>query len=128
MVDKYQKGSANIAGAGAGTGLLGLANMIPDQYQVYRNILIYISPTAAVGISFVWMFVSSIVSRKIVNSELNKAICDVRKIRDDVFANVSTTNEHKHKLQENVEKLEKLALEVISDNAEHVRSKLKEIR
>jgi hypothetical protein len=59
--------------------------------------------------------------------EDHKAISDARKIRDDFYANPNASTKHKCKVQENVEKLEKLAMDVISDNAEHVRAKLKEI-
>jgi hypothetical protein len=116
---------AGAAGVGAGTSLLGLANLIPDSYPVTKAILIYISPASVMAISYVWWVVGGVLQEKIRQNQIDRALKDARKIRDVVNANPASSDAHKKRVQDNVEKLEELALAVISDRTEDVRTTLK---
>jgi hypothetical protein len=118
---------AGAAGVGAGTGLLGLANLIPDSYPITKAILIYISPASVMAVSYVWWVLSGIWQEKIRQNQINRALEDARKIRDVVNSNPSSSDAHKQRVQDNVEKLEELALAVISDRTEAVRATLREV-
>ncbi len=112
---------------GGGTGLIGLANLIPDTYPLLKAILIYASPASVVAISYTWLFLSTLLHDQVRKYQIDRGLDEARKIRDAVINNPASSEAHKKKVQENVEKLEELAMAVINDRTEAVRATLKEI-
>ena len=116
---------SSFAGATGGTGLVGLANLITD--PSWRAILLYVSPAATVGISIAWLYTSSIMRNKYRRSQMNKMLAEARAIRDRVLSDGASSDDHKKNVQENVEKLEHLAMQLINDETESVRASLTSI-
>lgn len=124
---KREHAAASFAGVGAGTDVLGLAHYIPDQYVAYKNILVYCSPWLTVGVRFIYAMLASEISNKITKIKLNNALKEATEMRDRVVADPNASEKHKKDAIENVERLEKLKMEVIQSDVMHVRAILKEI-
>lgn len=125
--EKKPDATSSFAGAGGGTLLIGLSALIPDDHPVIKNCLTFASPAAAVAISFASLLLITATKRAIMKSQINSAIAEARKIRDEVNRAPTSTAAHKKQVQQNVEKFEALALELLNDNVEEVRARLRDI-
>jgi len=113
-----------IAGASGGTGLLVLAGLIPDEYHALRIFATYASPAATVAISAIWLWASRYLDAWSRRLGIDEALHASRSLRDEIMRDAHSSLEHKKRAQENVEKLERLAMDVINDDAQLVRTNL----
>lgn len=111
-----------MVGVGGGTGLLGLANLIPDTYPIIKTIVIYASPGAGVVLTFLWAYLSRQFERHLRRRQMEKALVDARKLRDLVLSDGHSSAEHRAMIQQNVEALERLMAELIGNTASNVRA------
>lgn len=116
---------AGVTGAGVGTGLLGLAQMIPEnRFPALRGLCIYAAPavTVFVGIAFAALraWITGILNDKNVNAGLLR----VRALRDAAVNDPNASDAHKARLQASVEEFEKLAVEIAGERVKDVRVSL----
>ena len=114
-----------IVGIGAGTGLLGLANTIPDSYPFLKHLAVYAAPTATIGVQWGWIFFAFWVTALVTKKTADYGVRKIRVLRDEALADPHATDDHKHEMQEQCEKLEKIAAESIANNVKNVHDKFK---
>jgi len=101
--------SSGLAGAGGGTGLLALVQSL-DDHAYWKPVLIFLAPTATVVIAEIWFYAKQALNRYVhdrttaffINSTIRKAI----KERDTINTDPHASEEHKLKLQKDVEMLQ----------------------
>jgi hypothetical protein len=116
--------ASSIAGASGGTGILGLATLIPENYAFLKQALIYISPTASIIIGIVWSWGAGLLVSWLDQLQFERSLKRVRKLRDDIVANPNSSPEHCARAQENVEIFEQLAFGLIKGNTQSLHASL----
>jgi len=115
VADKTEAKSQDLAptliGAGSATGLLGLAQFIPD--ATIKAIVTFLAPTATVVIAMLWAFGTTSLRNLLESRTLNQALKEARDIRAAVEADPTASEDHKQQARDAVEKLEALALVLI---------------
>ena len=128
MSDKKQDRpvvEAGVVGIGGGTGLVGLANLLPAEYVSLKAILIYVAPTTAVVFGFAWGMLRAFGASWINKRNLDKAIREACATRDKIHSSPMSSIAHKENAQQNVEKLEALKFEMLAEQVSSVRATLK---
>jgi len=118
------KAASSIAGASGGTGILGLAALIPDDYHFLKQAMIYISPTASIVIGIVWSWGAGLLVSWLDHFQFNRSLKSVRRLRDDIVKNPLSSPQHCARAQENVENFELLAFELIKGNTQSLHASL----
>lgn len=112
--------TAGLAGAGSGTGLIGLANLIPPQHEWARQIVLYAAPGFSFFIAWLWKLCDSAIKRRMRQGQVDKAVERAIAIRDRVMSDGVSSDAHKQRAQDNVEKLELLAMEINNDDTDTI--------
>lgn len=119
---------ASVAGGGAGTFLLALADRIPAAYPLLKSTMIYISPAASVALAAIWVIAAAWLRRRKRRSDMNAIIAEAREMCVTVCNDPAASVEHKEKARKNLEEFEALSMELLKDEAEVVRAQLRVIR
>lgn len=118
---------AGLAGAGGGTGLLVLINLVPETQNELRSFLTYLAPTASVALAALWTFAASRVAHALQRQRLDDMVKRARLQRDAIWNNPSSTQAHKDKAQLAVEKLEMLIFAALEAEGETIRVSVAEV-
>jgi hypothetical protein len=93
---------AGVAGATGGTSLLALVNTIPDSSR-WKPVLTFASPTIAVAISGLWVFLKTRLEiwgdDRSLDSELKKAEETLKVIESDKSSSDKTTEDARKKME-----------------------------
>lgn len=115
---------ATVAGGGAGTLVIVLADQISSSNETLSTILTYAAPAISVGSAAAWVLLAVVVkawrSRYIADAALKRA----RSMRDEICADPGATQEHKVKVREKVEHFERLSIAIIQAEFESIEIKL----
>lgn len=115
---------ATVAGGGAGTLLVVLANRIATSEPTLATLLMYAAPGFSVGAAALWVvlahYAGSVRNRWVTDRALKRA----REMRDKVCADPEATDPHKAHVRAAVEKFEKLSMAMIADEFESVDVKI----
>lgn len=117
-----------MAGAGGGTGYLGLISYLPDDWAGLRSFLIYTSPLATVLIGVAWVLISSWSYQKITQLQIKSALKRAETIREAIEADPRSTAKHRQNAQAAVEALQALQMEALHAEVSDVRARLRELR
>jgi hypothetical protein len=101
------KVDAGAAGAGGGTMLVLLANNLPAD-SPWKSWLVIIAPSLSVGISALWFWAKQKIQSYYAIKAIEDAIDTVNKVLD----NHKTSDAHKEELKKELEKLEKILLQL----------------
>ncbi len=93
--------SATLGGVGGGTGLVALSQAIGPTTTAGK-ILVYVAPAFSYGVGVLLAYINAEASRYFSNRVINSA----RKTLVDQLDNPRTSEEHKRKIQEQLERLE----------------------
>lgn len=119
---------ASVAGGGAGTFLLAIADRLPADWGLAKSALIYASPAVSVGFVAAWVLIAAYLRRHKRRSDMKALLTEARQMRDAVCNDPNSSDEHKQRARKNVEEFEELGMELLKDEAEAVRAQLKAIR
>lgn len=108
---------ATTAGAGAGTGLIGLANLFPEQYVFAKACAVYLAPTATVVVRWAWIFFRAEGFHYVKKWKLHRACKAARKIRDRAVVDPNCTLAHRTAAVENFEIVEKILMKLNEQDA-----------
>jgi hypothetical protein len=115
---------AAVAGGGAGTLLLVLANSLPASESLAQTVLVYSAPAVSVICTAAWVLLAAwavkVRKRRLVDSALRRAIA----FRDRVCSDPSASDAHKADVRNKVEHFEKLAMALIASEFDSVDAKL----
>lgn len=106
---KESKGGAGAAGIGGGTLLVVIANSLPQDNK-FRPLLIWAAPSAAVFLGGLWLFIQYKMNNFLRDHEAKAHFDNAKKILREALNNPLTSNEHRQRLQRELETLEILAL------------------
>lgn len=112
---------ASVAGASAGTGLLGLVQLIPNEHQQFRSVLVLLTPALTVILSIVWENVTGVLKIWLRRARVEWTLKEARKQRDQVMGSRFSTDAHKADVQSRCETLEKLLMALIDDETSSIR-------
>lgn len=126
-MDKPGGPTPGVVGIGGGTGLLGLASLVPDDHPVLKAVLTYLAPTATVCIGLLWFVAIAAVRRWVGRRRITIALRDARAIRDAIFADPSASDVLRRDVQSSVETLERLAMALILAEAQALRTTLRDV-
>lgn len=118
---------ADIAGASSGTGIISIINLIPESHATIKAFALYATPFFAIGVRFGWVVIGHRLDLWLTQRAFDRALTEARALRDEVYNNPSSSEKHKHDMQEQVEKLERLYMNAKFDDLKTVRAKLKDI-
>lgn len=118
---------AGLAGAGGGTGLLVLVNLVPETHKELRSFLTYLAPTASVALAAMWTFLASRIAHSMQRQRLDGMVKMARLQRDAIWENPSSSQTHKDQAQSAVEKLEMLIFAALAAEGETIRVSVAEI-
>jgi hypothetical protein len=119
---------ASIAGASAGTGLVGAAHLLPPGWAGIRDILIYLAPGATVGFRFGWLWLADWAASVAEQRGIAQLVADAEAAVRRIHANPASTPRHKQQAQAKLEALQMLQIELITDRSSRVRVKFQEAR
>ena len=115
---------AGIAGAGGGTGLLGLSALIPEKYSVIKQLAIYSVPTISIILAATAARVTDLAVKLYTRWEMRWTLQQARRLRDEIVSSPHSSAAHKKQVQGNVEKLERLAMEIVTDPTDSITARL----
>lgn len=115
---------AGVAGSGAGTIFLAIADKLPAEWGAIKQIAIYLCPLSAVVVVGMWIVIGTQLRRWKRRSDMNKLLADARSIREAVLANPTSSKAHKEKVCRNVEEFETLSLKLLEHEAAKVSAHL----
>ena len=121
---KNLRAEASVAGGLGGTGLVGIANLLPAHLAWLKAILIYVAPAASVGLALVWALVSTNLRSWYNKRNLDIAIKEARAARDRIIGDPMASPAHKDNAQLNVERLEQLKFVMLQEQVSAVRATL----
>lgn len=125
---KAATSTADVAGAGLGTGIIGLAAHLPTSLDPYKELIVYAAPAISVGGRILYIIASSYVSYVVTKFNIDRALKETIRVRDRIMSDQKSSEEHKKLAQDTVEQMEKLKLEMLSADMEHVTARLKELK
>lgn len=117
---------ANTAGVGGGTTLLGLAQQLPDDIGFWKQFAIMAAPAATLAIAAIWVVVGRSLVGLVRWIHLSLALREARRINAKVQADQNATAAHKRKTRQNLERLEQVRMEALSDETNSIRTALTE--
>jgi hypothetical protein len=115
---------AGIAGAGGGTGLLGLAALIPERYPAVKQLAIYSAPTISIILAAAAARATDLAVTLYTRWEMRWTLRQARQLRDEIINSPHSSAAHRRQVQGNVEKLERLAMEIVTDQTHSVSARL----
>lgn len=104
---------ATVAGGGAGTLLLLLANQIPETWAIVKAVATYAAPFVAVGLAAAWVICAGYLGRLRRRADIDSAIRRAITIRDRVCNDPNASPEHKESVRKTVEGFERLTVELL---------------
>ncbi len=120
---------ANVAGASGGTGIIAIAQLLPQQDSTARALLSFMAPVATVILASTWpkfrAWLSRQIDRTLWRIEINGALTEARKHRDNVLADPQASSAHKRTAQQNVERLELIVFEMIGYEASLMKARFR---
>lgn len=114
-----------LAGAGAGTGLIGVIAFIPDTYAQLKQFLTFLAPTATVMVGWSWVVIRTRVTSWISDRELEAAVLKAIKLRDQICSDPSSTEKEKESAIKAVADLKALQLAALREHYERVKADLR---
>ena len=130
MSDRVEspKKQGSIAGAGIGTGYIGVLSLIPDNHHWLRDLLTLAAPALTIGASVLWVFGSAWAMKKMVNWHLRGAIKDAEEILADLESDSKATEEDRTNARGAVSDLKRLRVDALTQSVADVRARLTELR
>lgn len=117
-----RKTVSGIAGASGGTGILGVAALIPDEYHFLKQAVAFSAPTASVIIGALWAWGSNLLIKWGQRWAFGRSLKAARRLRDEIVTTPTSTNEHKQLAQKRVEALEQVLFGLIDDETQSLRA------
>jgi hypothetical protein len=115
---------AGIAGAGGGTGVLGLAALIPENHAFIKQLAIYSAPTISIVLAATAARATDLAVKLYTRWEMRWTLKQARRLRDEIVNSPHSSAAHKKLVQGNVEKLERLAMEIVTDPTDSISARL----
>lgn len=125
---KRLSAEAGLAGGGAGTVLLAIADRLPPDWGMVKGVLLYASPAASVALAALWVFAAAWVRAWKRRRDVQALIDEARQMRDRVLQDANASAQHKQKAKKNFEQFEALGIDLLKDEMTLVRAQLKAIR
>lgn len=97
------KTPAGLAGAGGGTLIALFASSLDDPLKEW---LLYAAPSISVALSGVWIWAQVAIGNYFRDKEVELLIDNAKEKLEEALKNESTSDEHKEKLRDKLEKLE----------------------
>jgi hypothetical protein len=94
-----------IAGAGGGTIIVALANMLPEGNNL-RPVLLYLSPSISIAFLAIWVWAKLKIKNAIRDREVKNAYCTAKQYVDEASQNPQASKEHIKCLNEQLEKMQ----------------------
>ncbi|MCP4676993.1 MAG: hypothetical protein GY854_16035 [Deltaproteobacteria bacterium] len=107
--DKQSKVGAGAAGVGGGTLVAVIANNLPET-NALKPWLILIAPSLSIFLGAGWLWLQVKVANYLRDREVQTVIASAKKTLEAALANPLTSNKHRKKIQEELEKLELMAV------------------
>ncbi len=96
---------AGIAGIGGGTGLVAIANALPDKDPL-KPWLLLLAPTITVGLAVFWLFIRVAVENVIEDLRIKNVARGLREYVRAALADPNCTEQHRQMLQTQLRKLD----------------------
>jgi hypothetical protein len=124
---KIPRKTSGVAGASGGTGLIGLAEFIPDTHPTIKHIVVYISPTASVVIGFIYVWCSGLLIAVGRRWQINRALKSARDRCNGILSDPHTSETQKKHATESLKKMERLESELIDSDIEQIHTSISTI-
>ena len=118
----------NIAGAGIGTGYVGILTGLPESLHWLRDALVLLAPIITICTSVAWIFLAAWAMKKMVNWNLTQAISEATAICDDICNDPNSSDVDKSNAQQAVGDLKRIKLDAVKQSVSDVRARLTQIR
>ena len=117
-----QKTSSIAAGAGGELSWYLVASAIPESYPIVKQALVYFSPTASLCFSYLWAWAYVNINERLAKSNSARIVARAIELRDKIVADPASSQEHKRRVQESVEKLQMVEFEILQDSSRSFRT------
>ena len=94
---------AGLAGAGGGTLIAVIASSLDDPLKQW---LLFAAPSISILLSGIWIWAQVTIGNYFRDKEVKLLISNAKETLEDALKNESTSDEHKEKLRDKLEKLE----------------------
>lgn len=115
---------ATVAGGGAGTLLVVLANQLAPGNEALATVLTYAAPGVSVGAAAVWVLLAAVARSSRSRYVADRALKRAREMQREIFADPAATEAHKALVREKVEHFERLSIAMIEAEFASVDVKL----
>jgi hypothetical protein len=107
------KAAPGVAGAGSGTLFLLLARTLPDRYETWKQVAIYLAPTVSVAMAaaLIWLreFLRDMLNERLKNRMFDQAQRKLEEIRN----NQHTSQQEKERITDKLAELQKLRTDMV---------------
>jgi hypothetical protein len=100
-----------IAGAGGGTLIVTLANLIPDSYKGIKDLLILSAPSIAVGIGYIYNIANKRIKDYFIEIEKQKILKETNKILQEMLNNPNLSKDSKEKVRKAIDEFNDIRLQ-----------------
>jgi hypothetical protein len=115
---------ATVAGGGAGTLLVAVANQLAPGNETLASILIYAAPGVSVSAAAAWVLLAALAKHWRTRFITDRAVRRARKLLNEACSNPKLSDAHKAHMVEKVEHFEKLSMAVIQAEFDSVEAKI----
>ncbi len=99
------RAGAGLAGVGSGTGLVAVAQGLPDD-NVLKPWLLFAAPALAIGASAIWLWAQMEVANLIQDWRIKLVAKRLRAYLNTALSDPNCTPEHQHLLQQRLEEVD----------------------
>jgi hypothetical protein len=118
---------ATFAGAGAGTGFIGLVSQLPESLHWLRDLLVFAAPSLTVAFAVAWVFISAYAMKRIRHYQLSGAITEAEKICDSICNDPKSSRTDKSNAKQSVADLKRLQMDALQEHVSDVQARLKKM-